>query len=310
MKKRYARKRRPRERRPNTWLRTDSTNRVNSVDFLRFLFLVLAQVTLSHTTTTKLDLSMGDENPWYKAKEVIINDYHNNKITDSMDAKAVYAMEENKEIFMAVRWDRFRNNFNRLKNGGFKKTGRNTPNYWQIAKPILQDYFIRNVITDETTIDEIHAMEEFKQIEKDRLKNNFNKLKSRIKKDQGRAVAELAGYRKDMTSHTLAKDMEEEWHGSEAERLLRNDVDNGTHEKMKPKQLQKTRKEYEKFDPNVFRGHIYQEKRRKNDSNYWLVKKKKKEKKRLAKLQGTKYVDDDNDYYDPVLQFVSLNEWS
>lgn len=57
-------------------------------------------------------------------------------------------------------------------------------------------------------------------------------------------------------------------------------------------------------------SYVYQETRRNRDSNYWLVKKKKKEKKKLAKLQGKKHVEDDNDFYDPVLSFVSLNNWS
>ena len=57
-------------------------------------------------------------------------------------------------------------------------------------------------------------------------------------------------------------------------------------------------------------GHIYQETRRGKDSAYWLVKKKKKEKKRLAKQQGKKYKEDDNDFYDPVIDFVTLKDWN
>ena len=34
------------------------------------------------------------------------------------------------------------------------------------------------------------------------------------------------------------------------------------------------------------------------------------EKKRLAKQQGKKYKDDDNDFYDPVIDFVCLEEWN
>eukprot|EP00957_Ditylum_brightwellii_P016812 1266073-Ditylum_brightwellii.AAC.1 len=37
---------------------------------------------------------------------------------------------------------------------------------------------------------------------------------------------------------------------------------------------------------------------------------KKNEKKKQAKLQGQKYNEDDNDLYDPVLEFVTLDDWN
>jgi len=112
-----------------------------------------------------------------------------------------------------------------------------------------------------------------------------------------------------MRQHTLAKDINGEWHGSRAEAMLRTDVETGKHKKKKPKLFQREREEYKKFDSSVFRGHIYQETRRNKESAYWMVKKKKKEKKKLAKRQGKKYKDDDNDFYDPVLDYVDLKEW-
>ncbi|CAJ1957371.1 unnamed protein product [Cylindrotheca closterium] len=111
-----------------------------------------------------------------------------------------------------------------------------------------------------------------------------------------------------MTSHTLAKDTDGEWHGSPAEAFLRVDVENGKHKDMKPKMLLQQRNEYKAFDLKTFRGHIYQETRRNKDSAYMLVKKEKKE-KRLAKQQGKQYKDDENNFYDPVIDFVSLKDW-
>ena len=114
----------------------------------------------------------------------------------------------------------------------------------------------------------------------------------------------------DMNLYQLAKDIEGEWHGSEAEQLLRDDVEEGRHKEKKPRELYLTRPQYQQFDINIFRKHIYQETRRQLDSNYWLVKKKKKEKKRRAQLEGcSKYTDDDNDFYDPVLEFKTLELW-
>ena len=37
---------------------------------------------------------------------------------------------------------------------------------------------------------------------------------------------------------------------------------------------------------------------------------KKKEKKKLAKRQGKRYVEEDNDFHDPVLDFVNLSNWT
>jgi hypothetical protein len=51
------------------------------------------------------------------------------------------------------------------------------------------------------------------------------------------------------------------WEGSEAERLLRLDIDAGKHETMAPKLLYAERREYQEFPLKVFRNHIYQEQR-------------------------------------------------
>ena len=113
-----------------------------------------------------------------------------------------------------------------------------------------------------------------------------------------------------MELHKLAKDIEGEWHGSAAERLLKIDIKNLLHKSMKPKQLYHTRDEYKQFDLETFRGHLYQEYRSNKESNYWIVKKKKKQHKKEAKRRGLKYVDDGgNDFYDPMLDFNCIDDW-
>ena len=135
-------------------------------------------------------------------------------------------------------------------------------------------------------------------------------MRERVKKHRAQAEADLSGYVNGMKIHTLAKDTEGEWHGSEAERFLKEDVAADFHKKKKPKDLRQTREDYKKFELKKFRGHIYQEERNKKESLYWNVKKAKKQKKKQAKREGRKYVDDDNDFHDPVLQFVTLETWS
>ena len=66
------------------------------------------------------------DNPWYKAKEVILKLHDEGKIAAGMTVREVYNMEEHQEIFRAVRWERFRDNFNRLKRSDFKQATKKT----------------------------------------------------------------------------------------------------------------------------------------------------------------------------------------
>jgi len=63
---------------------------------------------------------------------------------------------------------------------------------------------------------------------------------------------------------------EPRWEGSEAERLLRHDMDEGQHEMMTPMMFWESRNEYkDNYTSEVFRQHIYQEaKRRKFLAQY------------------------------------------
>ena len=60
------------------------------------------------------------------------------------------------------------------------------------------------------------------------------------------------------------------WEGSAAENHLKLDIANGLHQQMRPRELHQTRAEYQAFDANIFRDHIYQEvKRRKFMSSFY-----------------------------------------
>lgn len=59
------------------------------------------------------------------------------------------------------------------------------------------------------------------------------------------------------TEDTMKRPM---WQGSEAQRLLRQDIENGKHKQMKPKLLYETKEEYnEVYSLDFFREKIYQE---------------------------------------------------
>eukprot|EP00957_Ditylum_brightwellii_P176967 13480228-Ditylum_brightwellii.AAC.1 len=74
-----------------------------------------------------------------------------------------------------------------------------------------------------------NMLDVFKEVELNKFKHNFNRLKGNVKKDQGRVSTDLAGYKQDTQVHKLVKDNIREWHGSEAARMLKNDVDNKLH---------------------------------------------------------------------------------
>jgi hypothetical protein len=70
---------------------------------------------------------------------------------------------------------------------------------------------------------------------------------------------------------------EPRWEGSEAERLLRLDMDAGLHNMMKPKDLYVTRVEYSNSYPLfVFRKHIYQEEQRRKFLAHYYAKQQQK----------------------------------
>ena len=59
------------------------------------------------------------------------------------------------------------------------------------------------------------------------------------------------------------------WHEHPASELLKNDETDGVAKTMKPKQLWKSRIEYQDFPLSVFRKHIYQERTKQLASPFW-----------------------------------------
>jgi len=64
--------------------------------------------------------------------------------------------------------------------------------------------------------------------------------------------------------------------GSEAEKRLKEDIDNGLHEQYKPIQLHQLREEYQAWPLDVFRNHIHQELRARIERPYWQQYRKEK----------------------------------
>ena len=164
---------------------------------------------------------------------------------------------------------------------------------WEKAKPLLEQDIIDNRVKDHMLPAEVREIRtEYKQCGKT-FGSNYRRLQKGIRKDRSRAFLDAAAFVNDKAKYGLAADMDEYWDGSEAQKLLAEDVKFGLHKLMKPKSLRLSRPEYRKFELEIFRGHIYQETRRNVETNYWLVKRKKK---------STQYADEDEiDFSDPTL---------
>jgi hypothetical protein len=175
---------------------------------------------------------------------------------------------------------------------------------WEIAKPILLEAYLAGVITDAMKPSEVWPMrQEFHAVEYKRFVDNFARMKRGIRKHRERASADEAGFLRDMAIHTLAKDIDGYWDGSLAQELLRKDLEEKTHEQMRPKEMWLFRPEYQEFGLKTFRDHIHQELRSERETNYWLVKRKKKKKAKEDKQNGKSYDEDEIEHlYDPVLE--------
>ena len=173
---------------------------------------------------------------------------------------------------------------------------------WEIAKPILSKDYNEGTVTDSMKPKDVWGMRsEFKDVVYENFRSNFSRLKRTTKANQVRATIDNAGFLHDMTIYSLAKEIEGYWDGSEAQELLRQDIESNLHTQMKPQHLWLSRSEYQKFGLKKFRGHIHQELRQERETNYWIVKKKKKKQAAEAKRDGRTIIEDDMDLHDPVL---------
>jgi len=182
------------------------------------------------------------------------------------------------------------------------KKKKTTP--WEIAKPILTEYCTDGTITDVMKPKDVYEMKpEFKAVPHKNFRDNFARLKRSIRGHRERAVIDERGFQHDKRLHTLAKDSEGYWDGSEAQKLLKMDIERRRHTRMAPKVLWKSRPDYQKFSLDKFRCHIHQELRSQRETNYWIVKKKKKKQAKEAQKNGEAVnADDMSIFYDPVLE--------
>jgi len=73
------------------------------------------------------------------------------------------------------------------------------------------------------------------------------------------------------------------WEGSEAERLLKLDMEEGLHKVLRPQEPIYNHPEYAGWPLEVFRNHIHQNMRSKLETPYWMAKRAEKEAKKAKR---------------------------
>jgi hypothetical protein len=126
---------------------------------------------------------------------------------------------------------------------------------------------------------QVYLMHEgFWQFKYENFTNNLRNLKIKVMQSKGRAVVDAVGFENDRrlfppTINSLRG--YPHWPDSDAEYFLKQDLDENIDELLEPKAFHQFRDAYLLFPLNVFRAHIYQERRSRYMRAYWLYKKRK-----------------------------------
>lgn len=235
---------------------------------------------------------MARTNPfWLVAKPLLEQDYHRVKDIEKMSYAQV--VDLNPEIYGKVPKSNFVTNWRNLKirlkelqenPAQPKQKTNNGVTAWEVAKPLLEEDYLGNRATADMLLDQVIGLRPgiYDKVPRKNFYTNWKNLKENIEANKARARKDQERYNHDIAIYTLAKDLPWEWHGSEAESLLKKDVKKGRHLRYHPSVLFLKRDEYQEFDYEVFRKHIHQEARSALESPYWMVQKEKKEAKKKS----------------------------
>jgi len=127
----------------------------------------------------------------------------------------------------------------------------------------VQDYFDDESLL--TNLEIYNSRPEFLLYKWENFQTNLSNLREKIIQDKDMADADQAAFNQYRQAHprpTTNHRGEPFWDRSEAQRLLRMDMDEGKHRQMKPSQLRQTRPVFEEHGVIAFGKKICQEKRR------------------------------------------------
>lgn len=144
------------------------------------------------------------------------------------------------------------------------------------AKELLLDDIKKNIVSDGIEAEIVFGMHvEYQEFEFKNFKINLRNLLDFVEKSRDRAADDKDAVEHDMM---LPAFRQAEWHGSDAERLLEEDVANLVFlEDDDPGDCWLSRPEYQQVDLLKFRKHLYQARKKKGKGSvFWLSKKGKK----------------------------------
>jgi SAP domain len=146
------------------------------------------------------------------------------------------------------------------------------PTVWETAKAKLTEEIKEGRLPAELSAAEVWRLEpEYARVPIDNFKQNLAALRERFVKFKLAADSDDAALRHDRLLFPIK--IEGLWPGSEAERLLKKDIDDDLYPTMTPKELYNLpgREAYKAFEYDKFRKHIHQEIRSRRDSLYWVA---------------------------------------
>jgi hypothetical protein len=107
-----------------------------------------------------------------------------------------------------------------------------------------------------------HLQPEYQENEYEQFRDRLNDNRKNMKEKKIRSQVDFKAIQQDSQIHPTATHDQHggpHWEGSEAQKLLQEDVKTGTDRTMTPLELWESKEAYKEHNKDVFRGHIYQE---------------------------------------------------
>jgi len=152
----------------------------------------------------------------------------------------------------------------------------NKPKPWgkSDAKELLLQDIIAGDVTDDMMPRVVYQMRpEYQVYKATNFATNYRSLQRWVRVHKAKADADSDALAHDRRIHPPAARAFQgypRWGGSDAARLLKQDVEAGIADAMMPKSLHESRPEYLQFPLKVFRDHIHQEKRSRMGRSWWM----------------------------------------
>jgi len=128
-----------------------------------------------------------------------------------------------------------------------------------------------------------------------KFKTNLHNLRKALAKKTGKAASDRDALASHLAIHPRgANDGTRpcpRWDGSDAQRWLKHDIEQGRHKAMRPKILRQYRPEYSAFPLQVFRDHISQELRSIVETPHWMAERARKAARRAKRAGRAPLVD-------------------